>query len=95
MAELKELYLKVINQQSTTIEDLTELIGQISEKMNLNVDISKTVQAILGGLPILDCIIEIIEKNPTKMGFQVIKIYDKASQYTMGRKLLKIICHDI
>ena len=99
MSTLRNLYEKVTSGYYS-IPDVIEFVElaakAINPGKNLNSDL--TVVAIQNGFgdALLPTVIEAVEKNPDKVGFQVTKLWSNPNPLQMGdgRTLLKITIHD-
>lgn len=99
MANLKELYQKITSRYYSA-EDVLEFIELAAKAINPDKEYNPTytIAAIQNGFgdSILSMVIESVEKNPDKIGFQVTKLWSKPNplQIGDGRTLLKIIIYD-
>lgn len=99
MANLKELYQKITSRYYSA-EEVLEFIELAAKAINPNkkYDPTYTIAAIQNGFgdSILSMVIESVEKNPDKVGFQVTKLWSKPNplQIGDGRTLLKITIYD-
>ena len=98
MSTLKELYQKVTSGYYS-IPDVIEFVELAAKAINpgKNLDPDLTVVAIRNGFgdALLPTVIEAVEKNPNKVGFQVIKVYSKPNPNVMGRSLIKVLIKDL
>ena len=89
MFDLENTYKKIARNNQVNVTEILEYIEEAAKLINPSVKYNPeiTVLALQMGLiqPIIGMVTESIEKNPHKVGFQVIKIYDK------NRSLIKII----
>lgn len=99
MANLKELYQKITSRYYSA-EEVLEFIELAAKAINPDkkYDPTYTIAAIQNGFgdSILSMVIESVEKNPDKVGFQVTKLWSKPNPLQMGdgRTLLKITIYD-
>ena len=99
MANLKELYQKITSRYYSA-EDVLEFVELAAKVINPDkkYDPTYTVAAIQNGFgdSILSTVVESVEKNPDKVGFQVTKLWSKPNplQIGDGRTLLKITIYD-
>lgn len=98
MENLKELYQKIINGYYNTSE-IIEFVELAAKAINpdKNLSSNSVIAAIQNGFgdALLPIVIEAVEKNPTKVGFQVTKVYSKPLSNIMGRNLIKVFIKDI
>lgn len=99
MSNLKELYIHV-SKGYYSIPELVELIELAADalKPGSSIDSSTLDMLVKTGLinEVIPGILEAIEKNPTKVGFQVIKVYSKLNPNNiMGRSLIKVFIKDL
>lgn len=98
MSTLKELYQKVTSGYYS-IPDVIEFVELAAKAINpgKNLDPDLTVVAIQNGFgdALLPTVIEAVEKNPNKVGFQVTKVYSKPMNGIISRVLVKTIINDI
>ena len=99
MANLKELYQKITSRYYSA-EDVLEFIELAAKAINPSkeYDPKYAVVAIQNGFgdSILSMVVESVEKNPDKVGFQVTKLWSKPNPLQMGdgRTLLKVTVYD-
>ena len=88
-----ELYKKIISNSFTT-EEAIEFIREAAKAINPSVPYNEeyTLIALKSGLGsvLLKGVIESVESNPDKVGFQVTKLYSTLSPFG-GRSIIKTI----
>lgn len=99
MATLKDLYSK-ISSRYYNIEEAIEFIELAAKAINPTIEcrpefLMAVIQSGFLTDSILPLVIQAVEKNPNKVGFQVTKVYSNPYNLGDGRSLIKIIINDL
>lgn len=90
---LEELYKKVV-ENTIRVENALDFIREAAKAINPTIPYNEqlTIAALQGGFlgSILPMVVNAVENNPEKVGFQVTKVYS-TEDLNGSRKLLKII----